>query len=145
MNKAFTKEPDAVEARCPRCGTVGQGVGQVTLQAHVSPGALANIAESAWFCPTPRCTVAYYDQFERIVETSALLHPVYPKDPAAPMCACFGLTESDIDADIEEGTVTRTKAAVEQAKSDATQCTTKAANGQSCLAMVQGYYLRNRK
>ncbi|MFN0198205.1 MAG: hypothetical protein ACKVT0_15775 [Planctomycetaceae bacterium] len=145
MNKAFLKEPDALDARCPRCGTIGQSVGQATLQAHLPPEALLNIAESAWFCPTPRCAVAYYDLFERVVETSALFHPVYPKDPTAPICSCFGLTEADIDADIAEGVVTRTRAAVEQSKSDKAQCTIKSPHGQSCVAIVQGYYLKNRK
>ena len=36
--------------------------------------------------------------------TGDLDGPVYPKDPDAPICACFGLTRLDIEADVREGT-----------------------------------------
>ena len=48
--------------------------------------------------------------------TGDLRHPVYPKDPQAPICACFGLTAEDVEADIREGGVTRVRALIEKAK-----------------------------
>ena len=53
---------------------------------------------------------------------SELARPVYPKDPTAPICACFGLTRHDIEQDVAEGVVTRTKAVLEKAKSSQARC-----------------------
>ena len=39
--------------------------------------------------------------------TGDLNKPVYPKNPDAPICACFGLTRQDIEQDVSEGVVTR--------------------------------------
>jgi hypothetical protein len=91
--------------------------------------------------------VAYFDSFERFVLATDLSRFVYPKDPNAPVCACFGLTRQDIEQDVEEGSVTRTRAAVEKAKSPAARCAQMAANGRPCVAYVQKYYMecRNRR
>jgi hypothetical protein len=67
---------------------------------------------------------------------------VYPKDPTAPICACFGLTRDDIEADVREGAPTRTKAVLQKAKSPEARCMHTAANGRSCVAYVQKYYLQ---
>ena len=144
MNKAFVREPDGNVEYCPRCGSQGQPVGKETL-THRLPGELIRkVAETANFCPSPQCAVVYFDAFERVVLTADLPTPVYPKDPAAPICACFGLTREDIEQDVREGVVTRTKAILEKAKSPAARCTAMAANGQSCAAYVQKYYMQCR-
>jgi hypothetical protein len=90
--------------------------------------------------------VAYFDGLERVVMASDLARPIYPKDPTAPICACFGLTQADIEQDIAEGVVTRTKAVLEKAKSSDARCPQMAANGEPCIAYVQKYYMecRNR-
>jgi hypothetical protein len=82
--------------------------------------------------------------FERLLLTDALVAPVYPKDPAAPLCACFGLTAEDVEADVAEGGVTRVRAVIEKAKSPAAQCQIRAASGQSCIGEVQRYYMKHR-
>ena len=50
---------------------------------------IRKVADTANFCPSPRCEVVYFDAFERVVLTADLPQPVYPKDPAAPLCALF--------------------------------------------------------
>ncbi len=142
MNKAFVREPDATVDYCPRCGASGEPVGPETLAAHLSDEQRGRIAPSAAFCPTPRCEVAYFDGFERVVLAAELGRPVYPKDPAAPLCACFGLTREDVERDVEEGVVTRTRAAVERANSPEARCARMAANGRPCVAYVQRYYVQ---
>ena len=102
------------------------------------------LSEPANFCPSPNCAVAYFDGFERFFLTAALSRPIYPKDPTAPICACFGLTRQDIEQDVDEGGVTRTKAVVEKAKSPAARCSQMAANGRPCVAYVQRYYVQCR-
>jgi hypothetical protein len=145
MNKAFVKEPDgAGPGHCPRCGSLGDPVGQVTLSARLPPDALHNLAEAACFCPYSRCDVAYFDEFDRVVGTESLLRPAWPKAGDAPLCACFGLTLQDMEQDIEEGVPTRVRALLAQAKSPAARCATEAANGQSCVGEVQRSYLRLR-
>lgn len=145
MNKAFLREPeDSGERHCPRCGSLGLAVGDVTLGAHLAPAAQGKVSSPAYFCPYHLCEVAYFDLYERVATCDDLLFTVYPKDPDAPLCGCFGLTAADIEADVREGVVTRTRAVIEQAKTSAAQCPLKAASGRSCIGDVQRYFLKCR-
>jgi hypothetical protein len=144
MNKAFVREPDQTVDYCPRCGSKGQQVHRETIQAYLPTGKAPTVSDPANFCPSPHCDVVYFDAFERILLTGDLNRPVYPKDPDAPICACFGLTRQDIEADISEGVVTRVKAIIEKAKSPEARCSQLAADGQPCVASVQKYYFQCR-
>jgi hypothetical protein len=145
MNKAFLREPDESGAlNCPACGSLGIAVTRETWQHHVADGANVGLAESAFFCPYPKCDVVYFDMFDRRVKSEALVHGVYPKDPQAPICPCFGLTAADIEADVREGVVTRTRANVEKAKSPEARCLTASPSGQSCVGEVQRLYMKLR-
>jgi hypothetical protein len=144
MNKAFVREPDATDEYCPRCGSKGMSVGEETLRVFLGPKLRSHLAQTASFCPMPRCEVAYFDALEQAVPVSALGTPIYPKDPAAAICPCFGLTCDDIDEDVREGVVTRTRAAVERARSAEAQCLVKSPTGRSCQAAVQAYYMKRR-
>ncbi|MCX7425465.1 MAG: hypothetical protein NTW96_07555 [Planctomycetia bacterium] len=145
MNKAFIREPDRTVDYCPRCGSKGESVGAETLAAHLTDEQRGKITQTANFCPSPRCEVAYFDAFERVVLAAELPRPVYPKDAAAPICACFGLTREDIERDVREGVVTRTRAAIEKAGSPAARCAQRAANGRSCVPHIQKCYMQCRQ
>ncbi|MEX0703848.1 MAG: hypothetical protein WD069_17245 [Planctomycetales bacterium] len=144
MNKAFVREPEDHGDRCPRCGSAGREVFEATLAAHLPPEQRARIGDAACFCPHPTCEVAYFDRFERTVEVGGLLRPVYPKDPQAPICPCFGLTCDDIEADAREGSVARLKEHRQQAASPEARCATAAPDGQSCIPAVQRHYFKAR-
>lgn len=144
MNKAFVRESDAGSDRCPRCGAPGVPVGAVTLENHVRAEHRGDLAESGWFCLTPACSVAYFDMFERTCEVGQLTRPVFPKDPTAPLCGCFGFTCDDVEEDLRENTVTRTRALIERAQSPEARCSALAADGRSCVGEVQRYYMRRR-
>jgi hypothetical protein len=144
MNKAFVREPDQTADFCPRCGTKGEPVGTQTLAAWLTDQQRGRLAAGANFCPSPQCPVAYFDSFERMILAAELPRPAYPKDPMAPICPCFGLTRADIEQDVREGVVTRTRAALEKAKSPEACCVEKAVDGQPCVAHVQKYYLQCR-
>jgi hypothetical protein len=144
MNKAFVREPDSTADYCPRCGSKGQPVHAETIQAYLSADRNATLSDPANFCPSPQCNVAYFDTFERVIMTDELVRPIYPKDPDAPICACFGLTREDIEQDVREGVVTRVKAILQKANSPEARCAQMAANGQSCVAYVQKYYMQYR-
>ena len=122
MNKAFTREPDDNGQRyCPRCGSLGTTVmtawkpWQAGCKSTNAAG--VHLAEPAYFCPFARCDVVYFDEFERVVATSELAHPVYPKDQDAPLCGCFGLTRDDVEQDLREGGATRVRALLAKSKS----------------------------
>jgi len=145
MNKAFLREPDDHgPLKCPACGSLGVAVERETWEAHVTDAAASGLATSAYFCPFPTCPVAYFDMFERQVRVDALRHPVYPKDPQAPICPCFGFTTDEIDADVSEGGVARTRSLVEKAKGPEARCRTMSPTGVSCVGEVQRYYMKQR-
>ncbi len=144
MNKAFIREPDNTADYCPRCGSKGEQVGGGTLKSYLTGEQRRMVTEPANFCPSPKCRVVYFDSFERMILTTDIQRPVYPKDTTAPVCACFGLTREDIQREVQEGGKTRVKAIIEKANSPDTCCCKMAANGKPCIAYVQKYYVQCR-
>ncbi len=145
MNKAFVREPDDTGVgHCPKCGSLGSEVRRGTMAEHVDPAAVQQLSESAFFCAFPRCEVVYFDHFERVATIQSLLHPIWPKDPSAPLCGCFGLTAEDIDADIQEGAPRRVRELLAKSKSDQARCAVLSASGQCCMPEVQRYYMKHR-
>lgn len=145
MNKAFVREPeDTGNAYCPRCRSLGISVREETMAAQLRPEAQEQLGDVAWFCPFPTCEVAYFDLFERVVTVDALIRPVYPKNSEAPLCPCFGFTAEDIEQDLAEGGVARTRALVEKSKTAEAHCVTASPTGHSCVAEVQRYYMQRR-
>jgi hypothetical protein len=144
MNKAFVRESDSTEVLCPRCGAAGIDVPRATIERHVPAEALRALAATAFFCPTPTCPVAYFDAFEAQAGTEVLLQKVYPKDPSAPLCPCFGLTREDVEADVAEGTPRRIRELLAKSKSHAAHCDTASPTGRTCLPDVQRYFFKLR-
>ncbi len=142
MNKAFVRESESDVRHCPFCGSLGQAVEKTTLDHWLRSDARGQIGDSAMFCSQPQCDAAYFDSFERVVTINQLVNLAYPKSEDAPICGCFGLTSADIEADIADGGVTRTRAAVERAKSPDARCVSLSANGQSCVTEIQRYYFK---
>jgi hypothetical protein len=144
MNKAFVREPEQTADFCPRCGSQGEVVGIEALKSYLTDEQQRGLAQPVNFCPSPRCRVVYFDVLERVVLSSETTRPAYPKDPTAPICACFGLTQADIEQDIQEGVVTRTRGVLEKAKSPDARCAQMAVDGKPCIAFVQQYYMQCR-
>lgn len=145
MNKAFVREPDAADALCPRCGAAGVAVTVHTMLQFV-PAAMQNqIGGSPFFCETPTCPVAYFDSLESVIAADDLVRKIFPKDPAAPLCGCFGLTEEDVWQDIDDGVPTRIRALLQKSKTAAAQCAEKDPQGTCCMPRVQKHYFRLQK
>jgi len=145
MNKAFCKEPEQSDRPlCPRCGAEGRVVGWETLHAHLEVADTGALAEPVAWCDTESCPVAYFDSLERSVEVGQVSGIHWPKDPTGPLCACHGLTCEDIDADLAEGEPTRTRAVVLKAGESGAECVLRSADGRSCVARVQRYYVRRK-
>lgn len=144
VNKAFCREPDSPEPpRCPRCGGVGVQVTPETLAAHTGPD--ESLAEPAFFCGTETCEVAYFDLLERSIPASQARGLFWPKDPAAPLCACHGLSPDDVDAAVESGDLARLREVVRSATAADARCGTLAADGRPCAARVQRLFVRRRQ
>lgn len=144
MNKAFVREPDSSEVYCPTCAAPGEAALRVAFEAHAPAEARRALAASTYFCPTPSCPVAYFDAFEAVVPVAALAGPVWPKDPAAPLCSCFGLTLEDVEADVADGTPHRIRALLAKSKSPAARCEELSPTGRCCLPEVQRSYFKLR-
>ena len=144
MNKAFVREPEEKRDRCPSCGTTGIAVFDVTLNAWLGPEQRQQLSEAACFCSHETCDVAYFDGFDRVIPAAEMATPVWPKDREAPVCPCFGLKCSDIQADIDEDSVARVRQTIQRAQSDEARCGTMSPSGQSCVAAVQKCYMRLR-
>jgi len=143
MNKAFIREPESDgRVYCPRCGSLGTPVNKATLDHHLQEQTRPRMGDSAWFCDFARCDIAYFDRFERCVSVDELASTVYPKDAAAPICACFGFTWEEIEADVREGTPTRIRELLAKSESSDAQCHTLAADGRCCVREVQRLYMR---
>jgi hypothetical protein len=144
MNKAFVREPDATDVLCPRCGAAGVSALRAAFEAHVPADARRPLAASTYFCPTPTCAVAYFDAFEATVLADTLVRPVYPKDPAAPLCSCFGLTLEDVEADVGSAAPTRIRELLAKSQTPAARCEVLSPTGRSCIPDVQRCYVKLR-
>lgn len=144
MNKAFTKELDTLGGVCPRCGSPGKTVGDETLRGFVREDRTEEVARPAYFCDVASCPIVYFDDFERTLTLADLTRPVWPKDSEAPVCGCFQFHVREIDLDLAEGTVVRTKQAIARSKSPQTRCLVDSPDGRSCAEAIQRYYFRHR-
>lgn len=145
MNKAFVREADDTGQRhCPRCGSLGVPVPAATIAALLRAERREAVSQPGYYCPFARCEVVYFDLYERTATTADLLRSVYPKDPDAPLCACFGLTRDDIEADLQEGGVRRVRETVARARTAEAHCADCAPSGQSCVAEVQRYFFKRQ-
>jgi hypothetical protein len=145
VNKAFVREPeDDGRAYCPRCKSLGVPVLGGPLDTHIRPESRGKLQHDAWFCGFPRCEVAYFNDFDVVVTMDELNAAVYPYDPDAPICACFGFTYDDVEADVREGTPTRIRELLARSKSTDAQCQSLSADGRCCMSAVQELYMRLR-
>jgi hypothetical protein len=145
MNKAFVREPEFDgRAYCPRCGALGVAVAAGPMDTHVRREARTKIGDSGWFCTFARCEVAYFDLFAGVITVDELNSPVYPKEIERPICACFGFTLEDIEADVRDGTPTRIRELLAKSQSPQARCQTLAADGQCCMREVQRLYMKLR-
>jgi len=146
MNKAFVREPDDDGRRhCPRCESLGVPVQSGPLDRHVRPEVRSRIGGAAWFCSYPPCAVAYFDGFLSQIAVDELLHPVYPKDPDATLCECFGFSQAEIDADLDEGTPVRIRALLQRSQSSEARCASHAPDGRCCLTEIKRIYMKERE
>lgn len=143
MNKAFVRESeDSGQGNCPRCGSLGLLVGGDAVTAHLKPESQRAISRPAYFCETPSCDVVYFDHFERVATTGDVATAVFPKDPSAPICSCFGLTLDDVEEAADSGDLTRLRETIAKANAPDSRCTLLSPQGRKCTAALQRAYMR---
>ena len=148
VNRAFVKEPEQGEPRCPQpdgCGGFGLRVTRKTLLAHLPASTVENLGESTYFCPTPSCPVAYFDTWGTTVPCSALESPPYAKNPDAPVCACFGVTAEAIREAAEAGRKDFVRELLARAEGPDARCETKSPSGASCVKEIRRIFLKHFK
>lgn len=145
MSRAFVKEADAKEPRCPSppgCGGTGIAVSSATIQANVAIEARVEFHGDAFFCPDPDCTIAYFDGFGTRIERSAMLRRAWPKDPDAPVCSCFEVTAADIEEWADRGAKVKVRELIDRTKGADAKCLTLAPDGRCCEEKVRRVFLR---
>ncbi len=143
MNKAFVREPDDQDPRCPGCGGRGRAVDRSVLEGQVGAAAAATLAGSAFYCAGPDCGVGYFDAWEGRVGAALIARPQWPKDPAAPVCPCQGLGAGEIEEDAKAGRRERVRAILALAAAPDARCRELTCDGDSCAAEVRRLFLRH--
>ena len=146
MSKAFTRDPEPEEPRCPPpagCGASGMPVGKKTLLAQLPESLARAFSESAYYCPNPRCNVAYFDAWGTQAPANAIRRTSYPKTPTAPLCSCFGITAEQIREEAKAGRKDLIRDLVARAASDEARCETEAPSGISCVVEARRIFLKH--
>ena len=136
MSRAFLREPEPGDPVCPGCGAAGESVGLPTLAAQLPADLRTPLGEAAFYCAGPACPTAYYNAWGAAVPAVRLSSPAYPKDPAGPVCPCFGITAADIVADAKAGRKERVRNLAERAQGPDARCTERCPDGRPCTPRV---------
>jgi len=145
MNKAFVREPEPVEPRCPAqdgCGSLGTPVTRRTLESQLVAEEAAKFSESAFYCANPHCEVAYFDAWGTSAPRSALRTAAYPKCVSAPLCSCLGISSDEIRREAEAGRKERVREILASAERQGSRCETEAPSGASCIAEIRQLFLK---
>ncbi len=138
------KESDGPEPRCPKCDGRGVPVQRATIAALAGEAAAAKFGPEAFCCDDPPCEIAWFDRFGARVRVDELRARPWPKDPSAPVCACFGVTAAEIETWARKGDNAPVKALLLRVKGPEARCATRAFDGVSCEPHVRKIYLRER-
>ena len=148
MNKAFVREPEATEPRCPEpggCGGIGVAVTLGTLRAQLGQETAQGFSESAYYCPSPSCDVAYFDSWGFTVPRRALRQLIYPKSATGPVCACFGVSADAVRKEAVAGRREQIREWLARAESAEASCETRSPCGKSCVAEIRKIFLKHFK
>jgi hypothetical protein len=136
MSRAFMKEAEQAEPRCPECGALGEQVGLVTLKAHLPPEDSSSLGEKAFYCVNSGCHTAYFNGWGISVPFDRMMGTSYPKDPEGPICPCFGWMVSDIVEDARAGSKDRIREVATKAQGPQSRCIETCPDGATCVPRV---------
>jgi len=87
-----------IKKPCPNCGYISAGVSTRTIVHQIKHSWLWNDKnQSFYFCEDPNCDVAYFGEDNSVIVKSQLRSKIGVKDCTvnAPLCYCFGITQSE--------------------------------------------------
>jgi hypothetical protein len=145
MSRAFVKEAETKEPRCPTpqgCGGLGVSVARATVAANLAPGSVPEFHGDIFFCSDSSCAIGYFDGFGTRVAADVLLRRAWPKDAGGVVCSCFGVDIAAIEDCAERGEKAAMKAWIERSKSSEARCATTAPDGKNCEAKLRRVFLR---
>lgn len=143
MSRAFMKEGENPDPRCPSCDAAGDPVGTVTLDGQVPAPLRSLLGDKAYYCPTPTCRVGYFNGWGSTLPAEKLQGPAYPKNPDAPLCLCFGLSAADLIADAREGKKARIQEIREEADAPDARCPRFMPDGKTCATRAMQLFREN--
>lgn len=143
MSRAFMKEAEQAEPRCPGCGGLGAPVAAKTLEAQLPADARATLGDGVFYCAGSDCDTAYFNAWGGAVSRARSRACTYPKDPGGLLCPCFGIKAADIVEDARAGRKERIKDLRERAGGPEARCLTACPDGQSCLPLALRLFREN--
>lgn len=140
------KEPEAQEPRCPApdgCGGLGDAVPRDLVRGRLRAGVRVEFAASAYFCPNPKCAVAYFDNWGGLVLVDAVVELPYPKNPAGVLCACLGVRPEEIVEEAKTAAPCRIREIIAASNQDPARCRALMPNGRSCAEDARKLFYRS--
>lgn len=136
MSRAFVRESEPAEPRCPECGGLGDQVGPTTLNAHVPEVDRSSLGVKAYYCANPACRTAYFNSWGASVPLDRITGGTYPKHPDGPLCPCFGVTAAEVIADAREGRKDRVRDLIDRSRGPGARCAERCPDGLPCIPRV---------
>ena len=136
MSRAFVRDPEPGEPRCPACGGLGEAVNPATLEAQAPPEKRPALGHAAFWCGSADCALGYFTAWGASVPAAELKGKAWPKDPTAPICPCTGLTADDVIADAKAGRKERVKALLGTSTGPEARCAERCPDGLPCIPRV---------
>ncbi len=146
MNKAFVKEPEPEEPRCPLpegCGGIGTSVALATVESQLRAGHGLSLPNNLYYCSSADCSLAYYNPYGFKIPAAMLIQQTYPKDLAGPICPCLGVTAEEIRREAEAGERAKVREVVQYCQSEKADCARRSPTGSSCESEVRRLFMRH--
>jgi len=126
---------------CPKSETTGKRVERITLESLLRSEFHSSIGSGQWFyCPDPKCPVAYFDAEGHTLDKSALSVRVGVKEnsPPRPICYCFDHSIEEIQEEVAAtGTSKVPDSITEKCRQGLHECEFKNPQGSCCLGNVR--------
>lgn len=136
---------ESAMSKCPVCGNKGSKVRRITLDALLTPGAAARIADTQYrFCDNPQCRIVYFDEADSTFSRADLTVRVGVKEQSSPrpVCYCFDHTIEEIEAEVRATGRSSVLDDIKTRIKTACWCETKNPQGVCCLGAVGRYVKR---